>query len=275
MSDEREYRVPILTYHSIDDSGSVISTSRETFRRQMRRLSETGYRTISLKDLARDLDDKRPFPANTVVITFDDGYQNVYAEAFPVLAEYGFRATVFLITDYCGGTNAWPGNGAGIPRQQLLSWREIKEMQQQGFEFGSHTATHLDLTKVSLDLAEDELQRSRMAIEERLGEEASVFAYPYGSYNSAIRSIVRKHFVAACSTRLGKVDSASDPFLLKRVDTYYLSTDRMFGALAGRSLERYLQFRQGLRGVKTLGRRLSSQSHAAGVSVERKASASN
>jgi peptidoglycan/xylan/chitin deacetylase (PgdA/CDA1 family) len=275
MSDERKYRVPILTYHSIDDSGSVISTSRETFRRQMRHLSETGYRTISLRDLARDLDEKRPLPVNTVVITFDDGYQNIYAEAFPVLAEYGFLATVFLITDYCARTNDWPGNGAGIPRQQLLSWREIKEMQQQGFEFGSHTMTHLDLTTVSLACAEDELRRSRMAIEERLGEEASVFAYPYGSYNSAIKSIVQKHFIAACSTKLGKVELGSDPFLLKRVDTYYLSTDRMFGGLASRSLERYLQFRQGLREVKTLGRRVSRQFQAAQVSLERKASASN
>lgn len=247
---------PILTYHSIDDSGSIVSTGRKTFRRQMRRLSEAGYGTISISEVAAHIRERRPLPANSAAITFDDGYENVYAEAFPVLAEYGFRATVFLITDYCGRTNDWPGDSAGIPRQQLMSWHQIREMHQSGFEFGSHTSTHPDLTRVSVGRAELEIKRSQAEIQERLGAVATAFAYPYGSYNSVIKGIVQKHFLAACSTKLGKVEISSDPFLLKRVDTYYLSTDRLFAGLATRSLERYLQLRQTLREVKTFGRRV-------------------
>lgn len=252
-------KFPILTYHSIDDGGSVVSTSRATFSRQMGCLHEAGYRTVSVGDVAAHLEAKRPFPANAVAITFDDGYQNVYREAFPVLEKYGFRATVFLITDYCGKFNDWPGDSIGVQRQPLLSWAEIRELQAHGFEFGSHTATHVDLTKVPFARVESEIRQSKAEIQSRLGSEAALFAYPYGTYNRAIKGIVQETFAAACSTKLGKVQLDSDPFLLNRIDTYYLPADRLFSGLASRSLDWYLKLRQSLREVKTSGRSLSQR----------------
>ncbi len=246
-------KVPILTYHSIDSSGSVVSTDRETFRRQMQTLSAAGYRTVSLNELSECVHQQRSLPGKAVVIAFDDGYGNVYREAFPILAEFGFQATVFLITGYCGNSNHWPGDWASRKGETLLTWAEVKELHQHGFEFGSHTSTHPDLTKLPLAQAEIEIKQSQTAIQDRLGSEVTLFAYPYGSYNSEIKKLAQEHFRAACSTRLGKVDLTSDLFSLKRVDAYYLSSQKLFDRLLGESLDWYLTARQALRDVKGLG----------------------
>src|SRR5215831_16583733 len=99
-----QFPIPILTYHSIDDSGSVISTSPEVFRRQMECLHALNCKVISLKEFARVINEGAGLPRRTVVLTFDDGFRNFAAEAFPVLRRYGFQATVFLVTDTAGAT---------------------------------------------------------------------------------------------------------------------------------------------------------------------------
>jgi len=243
-------KVSILTYHSIDDSGSVVSTSRKTFQKQMRSLSESSCNVISLNAIMDCLHENRPLPSRALAITFDDGYRNVYTEAFPILEKYGFGATVFLISDYCGKDNDWPGNSPAFERRPLLSWSEIEEMRRHGFEFGAHTATHPDLTRVSIQQAEREITGSKAEIEDRLGVEARCFAYPYGKYNSEVQEIVRTQFPGACSTKLGKVRSDCDPHALRRIDMYYLSHPALYGSLEADALEWYLGARQILRDLK-------------------------
>lgn len=94
-------------YHSIDESGSCVSVSPSDFRLQMAYLKRKGYQTLSLSDFCNFFDSGLSVGRNSVVITFDDGYRNNYEEAFPILREYGFRATIFLITDYIGKTAQW------------------------------------------------------------------------------------------------------------------------------------------------------------------------
>ena len=103
--------LPILTFHSIDDSASVISFSPPVFRRGMARLYESGYRTLNLVDAVERLRQGQSLPPRSFVITFDDGYQNVYGEAFPLLQRYGLSATVFLTTRKKGMT----GSAARLP----------------------------------------------------------------------------------------------------------------------------------------------------------------
>lgn len=244
------HKALILTYHSIDNSGSVVSTSPETFQRQMQYLSEASFNVISLNAIMDCLHENRPLPSRALAITFDDGYENVYTEAFPVLEKYGFGATGFLITDYCGKHSDWPGNSPSFERRPLLSWSEIEEMRRHGFDFGAHTATHPDLTRVSIQQAEREITGSKAEIEDRLGVEARCFAYPYGKYNSEVQEIVRTQFLGACSTKLGKVRSDCDPHALRRIDMYYLSHPALFSALSANLLEWYLGVRQVLREIK-------------------------
>ncbi len=246
-----EYRVPILTYHSIDNSGSVVSTNPDTFRRQMQHLRESSFNVISLEEIATCIHQRRPIPSGSIAITFDDGYQNLYTEALPVLQQYGFRATVFLITDYCGKHNNWAGNSPLLERRPLLSWSEIEEMRKYGFEFGAHTLTHPDLTRLPLNQAEREVRQSKIVIEERLGVEIGMFAYPYGRHDEMTEKIVQQYFHGACSTILGKVERRrSNPFLLERIDSYYLSNHHLFTRLSTSTLDWYLQLRQLLRGIK-------------------------
>ncbi len=252
MSVARIDRIPILTYHSIDTSGSVVSTAPEVFRRQMKFLSEMGYNVVALNKLVGVLANKQKHSPKTVALTFDDGFQNFYTTAFPILKEYGFQATVFLVTDYCGKYNDWGDALPKLPRSKLLSWQEIKELNNYGIEFGTHTRTHPNLTKIAAAQVKDEIIDSKRVIEDSLSCEVTTFAYPYGKFNESVKQIAEKNLQAACSTNMGKVRRDSDLFSLERIDTYYLSKQVIFNALSSNAFDRYLQFRQILRDFKAL-----------------------
>ncbi len=247
-------KAAILTYHSIDGSNSVISTAPQIFRRQMRFLRENDYNVISLSKLVELFTANKPLLPKTVTITFDDGFRNFYAEAFPVLEEYGFEATVFLVTDFCGKYNDWAGNPPELPRSELLSWREIKELNKYGIEFGSHTRTHPDLTRISDAEAQCELTESRLIIQGKLGTKVSTFAYPFGKFNPQIKRIAEGNYAAACSVNLGKTQAESDFYSLARIDTYYLLNRKIFDALSTKTFDYYLQFRQTMRDFKSFAR---------------------
>jgi peptidoglycan/xylan/chitin deacetylase (PgdA/CDA1 family) len=242
--------IPILTYHSLDDSGSVISTSPRTFARQMETLSQMGYTTLALSEAAEIIRLNRPFPAKTFVVTFDDGYENVYYEALPVLQRFGFKATVFLITDYCGKLNDWPTHSPSIERRPLISWSQMRELIHSQCEAGVHTATHPDLTRITIEQAEVEMIRSKQTIQDKLGVSADLFAYPYGKFNRRLLDLVRDQFTAACSTRLGKARPGCDPHLLWRVDMYYVSSMRLFETIATSGFNRYLSLRHVFRRLR-------------------------
>ena len=252
MQNAEATKIPILTYHSIDESGSVISTTPKVFQRQMEFLSKTDYNVVSLKNFINSLFDGKSLPPKTIVLTFDDGFQNFYTTAFPVLEKYGFEATVFIVTDYCGKHNNWVGNPSEFPPSKILSWREIKELSDSGIEFGAHTRTHPDLTRISGVQIESEITESKSAIENALGSEVTTFAYPFGKFNSSAKRVAEKMFKAACSTNLGKVNCSSDFFSLERVDAYYLSNPKIFNSLSSKTFDRYLWFRQSLRDFKSL-----------------------
>lgn len=244
--------IPILTYHSIDESGSVISTSPEVFRRQMRRLKESGLTTVSLGTLSRVMIENGEFPTNSVILTFDDGFRNFYTAAFPVLDECGFGATVFLVTDFCGKNNDWNGNPPEMRSTELMSWSEIRELANRGIEFGSHTRTHPDLSRLAAAAVEREMTESKAAIEDVVGKQVTTFAYPFGKFGNAARQIAERIFETACSTDLGKVSGLSDPLSLERIDSYYLANWYAFDSFSSAKFGHYLKFRQSLRNFKAL-----------------------
>jgi peptidoglycan/xylan/chitin deacetylase (PgdA/CDA1 family) len=245
-----EVNVPILTYHSIDNSDSVISTNSEVFARQMKFLSESGYRVIALESFMKTLSENKTPPPKTIVLTFDDGLKNFYSDAFPILDEFGFKATVFLVTDFCGKYNHWKGNPPDFPISEMLTWKEVKELSDHGIRFGAHSRTHPDLTRLSSAKLEDEIIESKAMIQDFLGREVSTFAYPFGKFNFSVKLVVENTFEAACSTNLGKVRSGSDYFSLERIDTYYLKNLRIFGSISNNTFDRYLTIRQFMRTVK-------------------------
>src|SRR5215831_1995236 len=209
-------RRAILTYHSLDDSRSVISVRPELFVRKMEALAESSVKIVGLGEL-------RSAEGPAVALTFDDGFQNFADVAAPVLARHGFPATVFLVTNYCGGRNDWPTQWPGVPRLPLMDWPTISELSRAGVEFGAHTATHPDLARVEEAVAREEILSSKRRLEDATGKTAASFAYPYGSTPAAARRIVEEYFRVGCSTRLGWVTESSRPEALERLDVYYLS----------------------------------------------------
>lgn len=208
----------------------------------MARLHENGYRTLSLLEAVDHLRRGVPFPDRSLVITFDDGYQTVYDEAFPVLERYGMSSTVFLTAGEKGETGA-ADQLPSLNGRPMLAWSQIREMHRHGIAFGAHTLTHLDLTRLPLDRMEAEVCDSKAIIEDALGAPINCFAYPYGRYDKRSHNIVRGHFACACSDRLGLITASSDPYAMERVDAYYLRTERLFSVMLTRWFPWYVRAR--------------------------------
>jgi peptidoglycan/xylan/chitin deacetylase (PgdA/CDA1 family) len=242
--------IPIITYHAIGDGPRPLWVSVSDFEAHLKAYREAGYRTVSLAGLVESLR-RGNLPSNSLVITFDDGYESVYSLAWPRLHAAGMSATVFLISDYCGRNNQWPGQSSDVPLSPLLSWDQVQRMAGDGCEFGAHTRTHPNLNETSPETAGDELVASRDRIRSMTGQAVESFAYPYGEANSQTEKLVSRFFQGAVGTRLGIVQSGSDPFLLPRVDAYYL-TPTLIRRMKTSGFRAYLEGRQCLRYVRRL-----------------------
>jgi len=247
--------VPILTFHAIEDSRSVISFSPELFGRFMEKLHRNGYGTLRLSDAAGFVREGKPLPEKSFVLTFDDGYENVYGGAFPVLRKYRMTATVFLAvgdTENRGGLDRL----APLGGRRMLSWGEIREMKDAGIDFGAHTITHPDLTAIDTAGVEREIRGSKEIIENNLGEPVLTFAYPYGLYDERCVEIAGKNFACACSDDLGLLTGSSALYALKRVDAYYLRREKLFRLVLSKSFPFYVYLRNIPRAInRSLGGR--------------------
>jgi peptidoglycan/xylan/chitin deacetylase (PgdA/CDA1 family) len=225
----------------------------------MRVLAESGARLVPLTDLP-SLISAPSTRAPVVALTFDDGFLSVYEHALPVLTRYGFPATVFVVSDYCGRTNCWPSQPAQVKRQPLLNWQELHELIRAGLSAGCHTRTHPDLRDLATSEMLQEITGAKSRIEDALGAPVEAFAYPYGAYNHKVRAMVASEFFLACSTVLGFVGSGSDPFALERLDMYYLRRLELFARLFTPPVRNYLRLRRSLRDLRAGGHRPYSAS---------------
>ncbi len=254
LDDERgrvaNRRLPILSYHSIDESESVLSVSPALFRQQMTYLHANGWRTLRIDQLLAG-DARGAWPARSFVIAFDDGFANLVDHALPALLQCGFGAVVFLVADWVGRKNDWPGQPSWVKPQVLMDWPQARALADAGFDVGSHTLSHPRLTSLARAECEHEIVASKQVIEDRLGRAVQVFAYPYGDANPATEEIVRSAYRAGFSTRLGLVTATSRRSAFERIDMYYLRSPRLFGALGKGWLERYLWLRQSIRDART------------------------
>jgi peptidoglycan/xylan/chitin deacetylase (PgdA/CDA1 family) len=170
-------------YHNVSDKGSTPYVLRVTdFRAQMQYLSEAGYETVTVSELASVIRNGGYLPPKPVVITFDDGFLGVYQNALPVLEEYGFRGVVYLISGTVGTDLSYG----------YLQEEEILALAERGWEIGSHSISHSNLKTTSLGLR-NEVEGSREYLEERLDLPIRSFAYPYNVANAWIRQRVEEY----------------------------------------------------------------------------------
>jgi peptidoglycan/xylan/chitin deacetylase (PgdA/CDA1 family) len=228
----------IFTYHSLDESGSVISVRPDMFRRQMEALAASSVEVVPLTKI---LD--RP---GAVAITFDDGFGNLADHAVPVLKSLSLPATIFVVSGYCGKRNNWPTQPAGIPDLPLLSWAALRDLPPE-IALGAHTVTHPDLTVLNEAEMRREVLDSRSEIEQRTARSVESFAYPYGTVNAPAAALVGNQFKVGCGTRLNFSEPDADRAQLPRLDTYYLQSAVWFKQPLGWKTQGYIDLRRQLR----------------------------
>ncbi|MGE5391907.1 MAG: polysaccharide deacetylase family protein [Deltaproteobacteria bacterium] len=214
--------VPILTYHKVSpdprSGGLGLRVKPYDLDWQMRYLKENGYHSVDLGAVVDHFKNGTKLPEKPVVITFDDGYENNYLYAYPILKKYGFTATIFVATKTVGGINDFDYRKNIQPKNEMLTWRQIKEMRDNGITIGAHTVDHVHLTEVSLPEARNQIMESKNVLEKELKQEIKYFCYPYGEYDQAVADIVKESgFLAATTTDQGLVRSDMNQFLLKRI----------------------------------------------------------
>lgn len=216
--------VPILTYHSISNNllgrshpYYQINTTPGVFSQQMRWLKSAGYRSIDLAELLNQQSAGEDM-SKKIVITFDDGYRDLYTEGLAIMKQCGFTGTLFLATDRIRNT---PMRYEGV---DYLTWQDVRELHAQGFQLGSHTVTHADLRSLEPEQIEYELGYSKEVIEQEVGEAVESFSYPF-SFPEEDRDFTRflgdvlenLGFKSGVSNIIGRVRRDSNPYCLPRM----------------------------------------------------------
>lgn len=182
---------PILYYHRVDPEISPhAGVTPDQFRRQLSILKQAGFEGTTL-DFAMSNGYVNPVTGKKVVaITFDDGYLDNYRYAMPILQEFGFAATIFCLSGKIGGFSDWSTDPVwkGHP---LLDGVQMRELSSLGFEIGSHTRNHVDLSTVTPVEARNEITSSKTDLEDLLGVPVRSFCYPFGAYREETPSLVR------------------------------------------------------------------------------------
>jgi len=205
---QREFglRLPVFMYHHIGETprGWVpgLSLPPAVFERQIRWLARLGYKAIQSNEWLEWIRTGKPLPEKPILLTFDDAYADLARYALPVLKRYGFTGLVFVITGLIGRTNLWD-QAAGYPSLAMMTAEQIRCWAQQGMEFGAHSRTHPHLTQISTEQLEDEIAGSRNDLEVLLQTHITSFAYPYGPFNEAARSLAERVFDLSFTTEDG------------------------------------------------------------------------
>jgi len=176
----------VLVYHKIDPKPEVGLTCLHPrqFSQQIKFLAKEGFRFVTLSELIKS-ENREP---HIIAITFDDGYQDVYEYAFPILQEYQAPATVFIISNYIGKFNTWDVN-LGWLYYQHLDEPSIRNLISAGWEIGSHGKTHRALQGMTRTAIECELVQSKHLLEEMFDQPINFFAMPFGNVKEMIREL--------------------------------------------------------------------------------------
>lgn len=236
----------ILTFHSVDPSGSVLSIAPAELRSLVRAIRRAGHAIVPLAELLEG-----PEAPRRVALAFDDGLASVHDEAAPILAEERAPATVFVTTDYVGKDNRWPTLPADAPTFPMMRWEQVEALRRAGWEVEAHTATHPDLRALPDGEIDRELVRCDDALAGRLGARPRLFAYPYGAYDARVEARVRQRYAFALTAEMGLLPSPLEaPHRVPRLETFYFRSAAVHRHFGSRAFGAYLRLRAALRRLR-------------------------
>ena len=198
--------IPVLYYHSVDENAAnEVTITPEKLQEQLDYINDNNYVTITMTELYDHIENNKPIPEKSILITFDDGYMNNYTEAFPMLKELNMTATIFCV-------------GNSLDGSYYLSEEAIKEMSDYGIDIESHTVNHVHLDTMSYDEQLLELKNSKNILEKITGKEVLSLAYPFGDYNdNTIKAAKDAGYKMGFTTKLGLSDRTDDIYKLDRI----------------------------------------------------------
>jgi len=226
-------KIPILMYHSISHSLNPkfvqFTVPPTRFAEQMAYLHAYGYTPMTVTQYVDAT--KKHLPEKPVVLTFDDGMEDFFTGALPILTRYSFPATLYITTAFVGGTCSWLRR-EGESARLMLTWEQIAQIQASGIECSAHSHTHPQLDMLSSSMAQDEIVASKQILEEHLGQRVTSFAYPYGYYTITTQRLAQAAgYTSACAVKHAMNAEETDPFALTRLMVKASTNEEEFVAL--------------------------------------------
>lgn len=199
----------LLCYHRVNDlpsDNSIYTVTPAQFDAQIKYIKNR-FKVITFSD-ALKMKMNEVNPTDAAIITFDDGYKDNFTNAVPILEKHGVKACFFLTTDLIGKTGFSSATCKDSWKFPGMSWNDVRNLRDRGFELGAHTCSHPNLLKIPIKKAHKEIVESKFKIEQSIGNHVQYFAYPIGkdfiSYNEAIKYIVAEYFNVCCTTTRGR-----------------------------------------------------------------------
>jgi peptidoglycan/xylan/chitin deacetylase (PgdA/CDA1 family) len=212
--------IPILCYHNVALAPAtsrlkLLYVSPTQFERQLWTMRRLGLRGVTVGEGLRRLESNAA--ERSVILTFDDGYADAYTEALPLLRQYRFTATCYVVSDCIGSHNRWD-DAYRTERKALMARDHLQRWLEAGMEIGSHSCSHPWLNRLSTDDAYREIAESREALRRMLDITVEHFCYPYGGFNDDTAALVRRAgFRSAVTTRPGHARATDNRYKLPRI----------------------------------------------------------
>ena len=187
-------KIPILMYHSVTNDESSVSISLNRFEKQMHYMHKSGYKSVNLSDLMASKNEK------AFIITFDDGYEDVFLNAFPILNKFNSKATCFIVSNYIGKYNYWDEKNSNYKKIKLMNRDQILQLLNNDYEIGANSFNHKNLTKLDYKNKEIQIIEPKNFFKKEFQIEVKSFSYPYGYFDDETTQIVSNNYDFAVTT---------------------------------------------------------------------------
>ena len=202
--------VPVIMYHNLAVTNNESGIHINEFENQIKFINKLGFKSFNLNEL-NNLESK------SLIITFDDGYENVHKYGLPILNKYKFKATSFIINNKINHFNDWDSLNYKFLKTKHASNEQISEWISYGFEIGSHTTGHQNLTTLDKESKIKAISDPIDFFKEKFKYDVESFCYPYGKYDDECLDIVKKNYKYAVTTKRGRYNHKINKYQIPRV----------------------------------------------------------